>query len=162
MHIVQAKKDRVQFETEMSKHGSYLASLPQSNLAAWPEAVQSLVQATVDAAVGEVRVGLQADAMIALEEADTERHALQQELQQATGRARELEASLRHSEVNEQQLRRELQEQEAALQEQISALQLRLVRAAAAATHMHGSDDSLKKQLRDVEVCYLLGGLCIR
>lgn len=152
VHESQAKKDRVQFETELSTHGSHLGSLPHSNLAAWPEAVQILVRMKVDAAVAEARETLQANAMTALEEAEAERIILKHELQQTTSRARDLEAGWQVSHAREQQLREELREQEAALQQQISALQLKLERVAAANTHMLGPDDSAKQQLRDAEV----------
>lgn len=153
---LQAKKDRVQFETELSTHGSHLGSLPQSNLAAWPEAVQSLVRTKVDAAVGETHATLHDSAITALEQADAERTILKRELQQTTSRASDLEARWQVSQAQEEQLRGELREQEAALQQQISALQLKLERVAAASTHMQGPDDRAKQQLREAEVCWLL------
>lgn len=149
---LQAKKDRIQFETEMSKNGTYLASLPQSNLDAWPESVQSLVKGKVDAAVEEARAKLQAEAVTALDEVDSQRISLQAELEHAMARASRLEEAWRSCEANEEQLREELRAQEGALQEQVSALHLRLERGAAANTSEQGIDEADRIRLKEAEV----------
>eukprot|EP00892_Ulva_mutabilis_P007322 jgi/Ulvmu1/4962/UM207_0006.1 len=147
----QAKQDRVQFETEMSKSGSYFACLPQSDVDAWPEPVQSLVRSKVGAAVEEARTKLQAQAVAALNEEESQRSCLNAQLQQATARAHGLEVELHACQAHEQQVREELRAQEAALQAQISGLQLRLERAVALAAPAQGAQETAQERLRQSE-----------
>lgn len=151
---MQAKKDRVEFETEISKHESHLGSLPHSSLTAWPPAVQRLVHSQVQSAVGDVRKTMQADAMAALEESRLQKDALKQELRLARFRASDSELCAQASDATAQQLRDELREQETALQEQISSLQLQLQRLETSQNCIQGSGNE-EGQLKDLKARFL-------
>ena len=142
--VVQAKKDRVRYDTEMSKSDGLLRSLPANDVAQWPEPVRALVASQVSAAVQEARSLLQGEAGTAVEALEEQLVGLQQQLADRTAAEAAASARLAAAQEHSQHLETELREQEAAMQAQISALQSELQHASAG----HSAQDGLEAERR--------------
>lgn len=146
--LLQAKKDRVRYDTEMSKSDRFLDSLPANDVTQWPEPVKTLVAAQVSAAVEDARSVLQGEAETAVDDLEEQLEGLQQQLAESKSTAAALSEQLSVSQEQSQHLETELMEQEVAMQAQIADLQAQLQQANAG----ESVEDGLEAERRGWQV----------
>jgi chromosome segregation ATPase len=129
--FLQAKKDRVRYDTEISRSDGFLESLPADDLGRWPEPVKALVASQVAAAVEDARTVLQQEAEAAVEVVEVLLNGAQQQLAESQAMVAAMSERIRVSQEHSQHLETELREQEIAMQAQISELQVQLQQASA-------------------------------
>lgn len=137
---MQAKKDRVRYDTEMSRSDGFLDSLSPSDLAQWPEPVKALVASQVAAAVEDARSVLQREAEAAVESLEEQLVSFQQQLAESKSMVATLSERLSAAQEHSQHLETELKGQEVAMQAQISDLQTQLQRESATKSLDSGAD----------------------
>lgn len=148
---LQAKKDRVRYDTEMSRSDSLLDSLPSNDVAQWPEPVQALVASQVAAAVEDARSLLQAEAETAVDDLEEQLTSLQQQLAESKSLAAAMSERLNVAQEQSQHLETELKGQEVAMQTQISELKAQLQRVSAGESVEEGLD--AERRTWQVQLC---------